>query len=156
MNEPEGSSPPWCNLSKTQKAFSSRHWKVAVILSLRLKVGYLFRCRSVLSEIRLPRSFQGCRVECSGIDVWSKWITSSVFPPRADERSTARNGELFQQNPTFQDRLQLRIRTTSHSLHVVPFSFLLSSFLRTTATCANVGCLRHTGMRWNPRNPLKI
>lgn len=31
--------------------------------------------------------------------------------------------------------------TISHSLQVAPFSFLLSSFLRITATCANVGRL---------------
>lgn len=83
--------------------------------------------------------------ERTGNDALSKQTASSVFPPLADERNTA-GKQLFKNRISVSSvsvllNSVLRILTISHSLQVVPCSFLLSSFLRTTATCANAGCL---------------
>lgn len=102
---------------------------------------HLSRCTFALMGIRLPKSFPEYTEGCSGNGASSKRTAFSVFPPLADERSTTGSHSCLK---PFKGALQLsssKILTISHSLQVVPFSFLLSSFLRTTATCANVGIL---------------
>lgn len=111
-------------------------------------LNYLFQCMSASMGIQLPRSFQAYKEVYTEICAWNMQTAFSVFPPLGDGRNTVggkkKKKNFFEARWVIQKILTLlhgKIHTTSHSLQVVPLSFRLSSFLRTTATCANVGCL---------------
>lgn len=120
----------------------------------RLSLGYLCRCRSVLRESQPPKSSPGWRAGCTGSGAANTPTASSASPLLGDGRNTAgedssRSNKLLNACPKLAADLSQYGRhkhkaqttsgaranqlTMSHSLHVLPFSFLRSSFLRTTA-----------------------